>query len=142
MAISKYDDIIDSRDVIARIEELQDEIADLQTPEDTIGRILAARLGTDPSEYDEPAQDERDELAMLEAVAKEASDYAADWEYGEALIRYSHIKEYAQEMAEDCGMLENTDTWPARCIDWDQATREFVMDYTEVDFDGVTYYIR
>ena len=26
--------------------------------------------------------------------------------------------------------------------DWERATRELQMDYTEVDFDGVTYWIR
>ena len=30
----------------------------------------------------------------------------------------------------------------ATCIDWAQAARELRMDYTSVDFDGVTYWIR
>jgi hypothetical protein len=28
------------------------------------------------------------------------------------------------------------------CIDWDQAARELQVDYFDVDFDGVTYWIR
>ena len=50
--------------------------------------------------------------------------------------------ERSAELAEDCGMLTNTDSWPNRCIDWEQAARELRMDYTSVDFDGVTYWIR
>ena len=32
--------------------------------------------------------------------------------------------------------------WPNTCIDWDQAAGELKMDYSAVDFDGVTYWIR
>jgi hypothetical protein len=106
-------DIIDSRDIIERIEELTD---------------------TDDSE-------EREELQALQALASEAES-SPDWAYGAALIRDSYFRDYAQELAEDCGMLKDCDTWPARCIDWDQAARELQMDYFPVDFDGVTYWIR
>ena len=115
-SIDKYQDIIDSRDVIERIEELEsDENLD---------------------------DDDRAELATLQALAKEASDYAADWQYGEALIRDSYFVEYAQELAEDIGAINSYFGWPNNCIDWEQAARELRMDYTSVDFDGVTYWIR
>jgi hypothetical protein len=114
--ISNTDDVIDSRDVIARIEELEAQ--------------------------DERDESETDELAALKALADEASGYAADWEHGETLIRDSYFEEYAQELAEDCGMVNANATWPNNCIDWDQAARELQMDYTAVDFDGVTYWIR
>ncbi len=113
--ISNTDDVIDSRDVIARIEELE-------------------------------AQDERDEsetaeLYTLRELAA-AAQTAPDWEHGETLIRDSYFKEYAQELAEDCGMIPANLAWPCTCIDWDQAARELQMDYTAVDFDGVTYWVR
>lgn len=119
--ISNSADLIDSREVIARIEYLK-EIPD------TFAR-----------EYE---GEETEELEKLTALASEASGYAADWEYGETLIRDSYFKEYAQDLAEDCGMIPANLSWPASCIDWDQAARELQMDYTSVDFDGVTYWIR
>ncbi|MDH3629311.1 MAG: hypothetical protein OES25_16870 [Acidobacteriota bacterium] len=113
---SKYQDIIDSRDIIERIDELEaDEDRD---------------------------EDESEELRMLKELQSECEGYAADWHHGEALIRYSYFTEYAQELAEDCGMLTNCTDWPARCIDWEQAANELKVDYTEVDYDGVSYFIR
>ena len=113
-AISNDKDIIDSRDVIERIDELEDSLD----------------------------SDEAAELAALKALAEEASDYAPDWEYGETLIRDSYFKDYAQELAEDCCDMPADAAWPFRCIDWAQAARELQMDYTAVEFDGVTYWVR
>lgn len=148
------DDMIDSRDVIARIEELEDERAGLlqeveeasnsytdgpwvYAPADKRSRYYEALDAVD--EWD--ASDEAGELRVLKALAAEASDYADDWEHGETLIRDTYFKEYAQDLAEECG-FENSDQWPARCIDWDLAARELQMDYSAVEFDGVTYWIR
>ena len=109
-------DIIDSRDVKKRIEWLESD--------------------------DDLDDDEKDELKQLKDLASEAEDYAADWKYGETLIRYSYFQEYAQDLAEDIGAIDPNANWPTNCIDWDQATRELQMDYTCVDFDGVDYWIR
>lgn len=123
--ISKFDDIIDSRDVIARIEELRDE----------------RDASDDAAQWDE--SDEGKELKALEALAKGAEGYAADWQCGETmLIRYSYFRDYAQGLAEDIGAVSADAVWPNNCIDWEQAARELRQDYTAVDFDGVTYWIR
>ena len=127
--ISNFDDVIDSRDVIARIEELESKLLN----ED--GEI-------DTANEDENYRDACGELAALQALADEASGYAADWRYGETLIRDSYFKDYAMELAEDIGAINRDATWPNTCIDWDQAARELKMDYSAVGFDGVTYWIR
>ena len=115
-AISNNDDVIDSRDVIARIEELE---------------------GMEGRDDDETA-----ELTALTALAEEASGYAADWRYGETLIRDSYFEDYAEQLAEDLDLIPKDARWPATCIDWEKAARELRMDYTAVDFDGVTYWVR
>ena len=113
--ISNMDDVIDSRDVIARIEDLED------------GRKLD--------------KGEKAELKALKELA-EQGESIDDWKYGAQLIRDSHFKDYAEELAEDCGDIKKETHWPHTCIDWDQAARELQMDYTSVDFDGVTYWVR
>jgi hypothetical protein len=135
--ITKYDDIIDSRDVIARIEALTDE-------RDT----WVENEGGDDDEQNRTAEDwagefpdEASELAALESLAEEASG-SPDWIHGEALIRDSYFKEYAQELAEDCDMIPAGLSWPLNCIDWDFAARELQNDYFTVEFDGITYWIR
>lgn len=125
-APSNTDDVIDSRDVIARIEELK-AIAD------------AAAEDEDAPKLDE---DEQAELAALKELELEASGYAADWEHGETLIRDSYFETYAQELAEDIGAIDRNANWPLGCIDWKQAADELKVDYTSVDFAGVTYWVR
>jgi hypothetical protein len=116
MDISEYADVIDSRDIIARIDTLQ---ADLEEIDD----------------------DEREELAVLLALSEECAGYASDWTYGEALIRESYWVKYAQELAEDCGFTAS-DEWPGRHIDWEAAADELSQDYSDVDYRGVTYRVR
>lgn len=82
------------------------------------------------------------ELTVLDDLAAVASDYAPDWHYGETLIRDSYFQDYAQELAEDVGAIDAAATWPNTCIDWEWAARELQMDYTAVEFDGVTYWTR
>jgi hypothetical protein len=139
--ITNAEDVIDSRDVLARIEHLKSEWAE--------------STGDDPADYSLSADDWRvglgddaDELVALLALAKEAADYAADWEYGETLVRDSYFVDYTQQLIEDCyseGFPNLAQQgWPFRhlTMDWEQAARELAMDYTHVDFDGVTYLIR
>jgi len=154
--ISNYDDIIDSRDVIARIEELEAEREALQleisgaeaqwleTEAGTneahaaVDRRQAAYVALDTWD----ASSDADELRILKALADEASDYAADWQHGETLIRDSYFRDYAMELADDIGAVPRDLAWPCCCIDWDQAARELQMDYSAVDFDGITYWVR
>ena len=124
--VDKYEDIIDSRDIIERINELVE---------------IDTAHANDPTEP-ELDDDERHELDVLSRLAEEAEGYAADWLYGETLIRDSYFVEYAQELADDIGAIDTNASWPMSCIDWEQAARELQMDYTSVDFDGVTYWIR
>ena len=111
--ISNEDKVIDSRDIIDRIEELEDT-------ED---------------------EDEKEELAILTALAEEAEGYAPDWKYGEALIREDYFTDYCQELIEDIGDLpKNIPDYIV--INWEETAENLKADYTEVDFDGVTYLIR
>jgi|SRR5579862_7954563 len=122
------DDVIDSRDVIARIEELQHTRQHFMDTESSIP-------------WAEAEPDEAEELAALEALAQEAEG-CADWPYGETLVRDSYFKDYAQQLAEDIGCLNDDDKWPYTCTDWELAARELRYDYTSVDFAGVTYWVR
>lgn len=113
--LDQYADMIDSREVIERIEELETS--------DTLGA------------------DEAAELASLREFAAEASE-VSDWPYGETFIRDSYFTTYAQELAEDIGAVDSEASWPAYCIDWERAARELRMDYTSYEFAGVTYWAR
>lgn len=123
--IRNTEDVIDSRDVLARIEELRDLLA-----------------GPDDETIDATEGEELDELRALEALAEEAEPYSDDWAYGAPLIRDSYFEEYAEELARDCGMVPQDLAWPCTCIDWEEAANQLKQDYTSVSFDGVEYWVR
>jgi hypothetical protein len=128
--ISNSDDIIDSRDVIARIEELREEIEAAEIPANEVGGPNDAM------------KDEREELAMLESLADDAEGCCDDWKDGATLIHDSYFKHYAMALAEDIGAVNTAASWPNTCIDWDQAAKELKMDYTSIEFGDVTYWVR
>ena len=137
-------DVIDSRDVIARIEELQGEkdefILDKTSTEDSVSwGELADSQSTAEKEWDE--SDEGQELKVLLAL-QDYAEVSPDWTYGETIIRDSYFEDYAQELAEDIGAINRDATWPNNCIDWEKAASELQYDYMQVSFDGVDYWIR
>lgn len=118
--IRNTDDVIDSRDVIARIDELESAEA------------LDAY--------------ETAELAALKALASEA-EVSPDWIYGETLIRESYFTDYIEQLIDECYEMPkeiNSGEWPWRdaTVDYEAAADEAKADYLECDFDGVTYLIR
>lgn len=143
--ISNSEDVIDSRDVIARIDDLESERQDLVAAidnakadvEDDDSPVRSAE--TDLEVWDD---ENGDELKALKALAEEVEGYAEDWNYGASLVRDSYFVEYAQQLADDIGAINKDARWPNDCIDWDKAAGELQQDYTSVDFDGVTYWVR
>jgi hypothetical protein len=159
--VSNSDDIIDSRDVIARIEGLEYERSDLADELDIAqdeydnAKVSADRDGVDFADREDLQQqigdarkaleqwdtDNAAELKALKDLQDQAEGYS-DWRHGAALIRDSHFKDYARDLAEDTGAINSDVSWPYTCIDWEQAADELQTDYTSVEFDGVTYWIR
>jgi hypothetical protein len=134
--VTKYDNIIDSSDVIARIEELESEQEDLLD-----GHLFDDLAPKDQADFLEWEEENGHELDTLRKLADEAKE-SPDWQHGETLIRDSYFQEYAQDLAEDCGMIPKDNAWPCTCIDWERAARELQMDYFSVEFDGIVYWIR
>ena len=119
MRITNDESIIDSRDVIARIEFLESSA--------NAGYIL---------------EEEREELTVLRKLAEKGDSATNEWQHTVLLIRDSHFKMHAMDTAEEVGAINWNATWPLNCIDWERAERELKQGYTSIDFDGVTYWVR
>jgi DNA-binding transcriptional MerR regulator len=158
MSWSIGDDIIDSRDIIERLEELRDEKSDLEfaiteaqeaydnedDEEETSPERYAeleADIETAKSALREWEDDNASELTDLEEFEKNFSGYG-DWEHGETLIEDDHFVDFAQQMAQDCCEMPANLTWPLNCIDWEQAADELKHDYMCAEIDGNTYWMR
>lgn len=140
-SISNTDDVIDSRSVIERIAELRQEFADALELEDGCNDVesLIERASNDDSHY---MHDEAEELRALENLNGEGEARTSEWRYGVALVRDSYFEDYAMQLAEDIGAIPRDASWPANCIDWEQAARELRVDYTAIDFGDETYWMR
>lgn len=160
--ITNTQDIIDSRDIIERIDELQDEndslveayrdAEDDQERSDALdalynfgycihadGLVEAIQDNDDLSYWME--SDEAGELRILLKVQEHAEGYAPDWKYGEALISKDYFTDYCQQLCEDLGYISKD--FPGFIeIDWEATAENIKMDYSEIDFDGESYFIR
>lgn len=106
-------DVIDSRDIIERIEELE-------------------------SIEGEMDKEEHEELMILKSLAKQCQDYS-DWEYGEILIHRDYFKTYMNEMVQDCYELpQDMPSFMSITLDYEMLE----YDYASVYFYGQEYLIR
>lgn len=127
--ISSSDDVIDVRDIIARVEELEG----LRDDED--------------EEFDNGDEQGQGELLTLTELLDDLKgnggdeQWRGDW-YPITLVRDSYFEDYARELADDIGAVNKDLSWPNNCIDWERAARELLMDYTSTEFDGITYHYR
>jgi hypothetical protein len=147
--ISIGDDIIDSRDAIKKLEELNDERESLdQAILDAYQEWFADREDTELTEalkqsvIDYQDWSDWEEYKQWKEFSEEGESIAADWIHGEAFILDRYFKEYAEQLADDIGSIDRNARWPNDCIDWDRAARELQMDYSSIEIDGHTYWAR
>ena len=113
--------MIDSRELIEEADNLRLEMEE------------AREEGKDP----DPTA-----VARLERIDALADEIGSEWDYGAALIEEGEFEDHARELAEDIGAIDREAGWPNTCIDWEKAADELKMDYTVIEFEGETYYVR
>lgn len=119
------DDIIDVRDIIARVEELENEMPENDND---------VRNWVNLDEYTKLTE-------ILDDLKGEGGDeqWRGDW-YPVTLICESHFTDYAEELVCECYDLGKLPNFVH--IDWEATAREVAMDYSEVGIDGITYFYR
>lgn len=58
------------------------------------------------------------------------------------VVAESMFEDYARQLAEDLGAIDQSAGWPSCHIDWEAAAESLQMDYTSISWDGETYYYR
>lgn len=152
--------MLDTRDLIARFEELESEREDLQTEfddadadvtlashggGDVSGELVEARDNAEKAlaEWD---ADNGEEFKAIESFLDEMKGYGGDeqWRgdwYPVTLIREDIFPEYAEELAEDLhGDAVRDAQWPFDCIDWEKAADRLRIDYGSATY-GTTEYL-
>lgn len=121
LADNGSDNVIDSRDIIERIEDLESRE---DYPED---------------EEDSLDAEEREELCILREIQDNAS---SEWFYGETLIHENYFVDYIREFVQEVGYLpDNMPEWLTNNLDWDGIANDLQSDYRDVDLNGETYWV-
>lgn len=154
--ISNNEDVLDSRAVIERLEDMQEELDALeQDIEDAseaaqVAQVNELKGDAEAAERELTAAEaslahwedcQREEYQQLKSLCAEGEGFS-DWAHGETLIRDSYFEAYARELAYEFGAIDKAAKWPNNCIDWGRAARELQMDYSAIEFGDVTYWIR
>jgi len=151
-SIDSNADIIDIRDVIARVEELREEREPLEAEYNEVNEsddkdsdeavhdaLLAAKEELD--DWDSENYAELKSLQdLLESCKRRGGDeqWEGDW-YPISLIRDSYFNEAMDEMVEECYTLpKDLPFWMTITYDYEALKQ----DYTSVEFNGVTYWVR
>lgn len=131
---SENDDMLNSSDIIERIEYLRSFLADL--PDDV--SLETYNPDEDKRGDRSEAVKEYNELSDLE---QSGESYASDWLHGETLINADYFAQYAEELVKDIGDLPRN--MPGYLvIDWEATADNLKADYTEISFRGSTFLIR
>jgi hypothetical protein len=140
------DDIIDVREIIARVEELREERDDVnQEFEDAKGSQSAALIeAAEDVLVTYLNSDNHNELTTLESLLSDLCGNAGDeqWEgdwYPVTLIHENYFESYMDDMLEDIGDIpKDLPSYLTITVDYDALKQ----DYQECEFDGQTYYYR
>jgi len=147
-SISHKADVIDSRNVIARIDDLGGSFQDAYDTfvEEYTGPGEALPdfddWLTEISQADDHIdQDDAIELIELRKLATQCESYGS-WSSGEELIRRRHFVRYIKEWSRSVNAVSDNDDWLYNHIDWDAAAAEREADYMEATFKGKTFLMR
>jgi len=109
--------VIDSRDIIERLQELEDDIENLD-------------------------ESDKEELEVLREFKNAFGDHD-DWKRGIAIINRSYFVEHVKELLADIGIPENLENFPSYiAIDWDATANNIERDYSSYDINGTEFLAR
>ena len=137
--ISNSEDVMDSRDVMERLDELEMERQDLVDAVQSAGE--AEDFESSKVSLELWDDDHGDELKTLKSLAEEGENLTREWRDGATLIRESYWVEYVEDLCKDIGDMPR-EIPHYIVIDWESTADNIAVDYSTLDFDGVTYYIR
>jgi len=142
-----FDDVIDVRVIIERIEELEGERENLQTD---YNHLASTDYATDlerTAAFEALTQWDKENAEELQTLQDLMQDlkgnggdeqWDGDW-YPVTLIRESYFEEYMDEMVADCYEV------PKNLPSFMTITLDYValqMDYTSTEINGITYFFR
>ena len=89
---------------------------------------------------DEEDSYDKERIEMIDDLKEEVGK--DNFEMGVTFIRENYWVQYCEDLAYDCGYLDRQENPLHHHIDWQGWADAVEMDYSQIDFDGDTYYWR
>lgn len=144
--------IIDTRDLIEKRDELKQSILDdfndkFNTEFDDFDDVILDRLDSEDFEHiDKDAIEDfkiywETEYKEIEEINQVEEEVGSEFSYGCTLIEEDDFEDYCEELVIDCGyILKDFPSWIE--IDWEATASNMKQDYSELDYQGITYLFR
>lgn len=155
--VDNSDDVINTRDIEKKIDDLMEEIDDLQKEIDEIKEKIEFNedcpedekysdkdiddFNSEIKSKMEIQDDLRNELEPLNDFKSELEGYC-DWYGGDTLVRDSYIDKFIRQEIEETNsnLFDSIPSWLE--IDWESTIDNLKGDFTCGDWDGITYWVR
>jgi antirestriction protein len=140
------EDYSDKEEFLAACAELHKDESDpelmFQDHEDIpAGMVSESHIAAEVWDWLELDEDDRELLAAYrDCMSRDDADIDDAREAFQGI--HDTERDFAQQLAEDIGAIQENASWPYSCIDWDQATRELMMDYSSTRHNGKLYIFR
>ena len=133
--------ILDTRDLSKRREELKEEILDSfleNFPQYKEMTESFEDIRFEEEEIESWKEDFEDELKEIEEIDTIEDELSSNFEYGVTLVDVDDFEEYVEELLEDLDYIpKDFPSWIK--IDWKATVDNVSQDYTEVTYQGNSY---
>ena len=133
--------ILDTRDLSKRREELKEEILDSfleNFPHYQEMTESFEDIRFEEEEIQSWKEDSEDELKEIEEIDTIENELGSEFDYGVALVDVDDFEEYVEDLLDELGYIpKDFPSWIE--IDWEATANNVRQDYTEVEYQGNSY---
>ena len=133
--------ILDTRDLSKRREELKEEILDSfleNFPHYQEMTESFEDIRFEEEEIESWKEDFEDELKEIEEIDTIENELGSEFDYGVALVDVDDFEEYVEDLLDELGYIpKDFPSWIE--IDWEATANNVRQDYTEVEYQGNSY---
>jgi len=133
--------ILDTRDLSKRREELKEEILDSfleNFPHYQEMTESFEDIRFEEEEIQSWKEDFEDELKEIEEIDTIENELGSEFDYGVTLVDVDDFEEYVEDLLDELGYIpKDFPSWIE--IDWEATANNVRQDYTEVEYQGNSY---
>lgn len=136
--------MIDTRDLAEKRDELKQEILDsflenfphYEEMTESFEDILF-----EEEEIESWKQDWQEEINQITCIDEVEDEIGSEFDFGVTLIPEDDFTDYVEDLLKGCGYI--SDDFPSWIeIDWEATAENVKQDYSELEYEGGTYFYR